>query len=75
MNTKPSRAAQLQVPESVIDLRTRRFIAAEADVSDPTFKRALLGEKVQRSSLRRIREALAARGLLDVLPPQPERDQ
>ena len=63
-----------RVPESILDYRDRRFIAAEAEVADLTLKRAFAGQPVRPSSLRRIRAALAARGLLDVLPPQPERD-
>jgi len=64
----------LPIPESRISIRDRRLVAAEADVADMTMRRALRGLRVQPSSLRRIRAALAARGLLAALPP-PQQQQ
>lgn len=64
-------APSLVVPESLIDIRTRRSIGPEADVADKTLSRALLGFPVQPSSFRRIREAMAKRGLAHLLPQQP----
>jgi len=57
------------IPE--LDSLIRRFLAAEADVADMTLKRALAGRLVRPASLRRIRAALAGRGLLAALPPNP----
>jgi len=59
------------IPAVALDILTRRFVAAEADVADPTLARALAGQRVKQSSLRRIRVALAARALLAALPPNP----
>jgi hypothetical protein len=61
----------VRIPEAILSLREIRLYSAEADVAEPTFKRALRGQRCQPASLRRIRQVLAARGLVDVLPPQP----
>jgi hypothetical protein len=63
---RPSEDAE--VPEAVFDYVEQQRIALDAEVALRTLQRALRGENVRPSSLHRIRRALAARGLIDVLP-------
>jgi len=61
------------VPDSVFDLIERKRACLDAEVDLRTLDRALAGRPVKPSSLHRIRRVLAARGLVELLPPQPER--
>jgi len=63
--TQPNR-----VPEVDLDLYDLQRLALDCEVDFRTLKRALSGQPVKPRSLRRIRSALAERGLLGLLPPQ-----
>ena len=54
-------------PLELSDLVERRRVALDAEVDVKTLDRALRGEPVRPSSLHRIRRALAARGLDQLL--------
>jgi len=58
-------------PEAVFDLHEKRRCALDADVDLRTLVRALAGRSTKPSTRRRIARALAARGLLDLLPDGP----
>lgn len=51
-----------------LDPYDRRRLALDAEVDLRTLERALAGQVVKPLSARRIRRALAAAGLLDLLP-------
>lgn len=62
-----------QGPAAVLDLHDphdRRRLALDAEVDLRTLQRALAGLPIKSLSRRRIRRALAARGLY-LIPPEP----
>ena len=71
MSDKPDAAGFPAVPPEIFDHVEQQRVAADAPVALDTLRRALRGLPVRPSSMHRIRAALAKRGLLDVLPPQP----